>query len=148
MPVQETLILIKPDAVRRNLIGPVLAKLEEARLDLVAGKLTKVSQKLAEQHYVDHLGKPFYPQLIDYITGKLHGVCVMALVYRGEDAIPKIRALAGDTNPEKAAPNTVRGMFGRVTTAGVFENVLHASANPLEAEREVKLWFKADEYVK
>lgn len=148
MSVQETLVLIKPDAVRRNLIGPVLAKLEEARLELAAAKLTKVSQQLAEAHYSDHLGKPFYPQLIDYITGKLHGVCVMAMVYRGEDAIQKIRAIAGETNPEKAAPNTVRGMFGRVTTAGVFENVLHASATPPEAEKEVKLWFKKEEFVK
>ena len=84
--------------------------------------------------------------LLEYITGKLHGdVPVMALVYEGENAIQKIRALAGETNPEKANSDTVRGMFGRVTTAGVFENVVHASANPLEAEREIKLWFGPDE---
>ena len=150
MSVQDTLVLIKPDAVNRNLIGPVLAKLEEAKLSLVAGKLMVVSEKLANDHYVDHVGKPFFPQLIEYITGKLHGgKCpVMALVYRGEDAILKIRALAGETNPEKAKTDTIRGMFGRITTAGVFENVVHASANPLEAEREVKLWFKQEEFVK
>jgi len=150
MSVQETLVLIKPDAVKRNLIGPVLAKLEEAKLALAAGKLMVVSEKLANDHYVDHVGKPFFPQLIEYITGKLHGggVPVMALVYKGEDAILKIRALAGETNPEKAKTDTIRGMFGRITTAGVFENVVHASANPLEAEREVKLWFKREEMVR
>ena len=150
MAVQETLVLIKPDAVKRNLIGNVLAKLEEAKLSLVAGRLMLVSEKLANDHYVDHVGKPFFPQLIEYITGKLHGggIPVMALVYRGEDAILKIRALAGETNPEKAKTDTIRGMFGRITTAGVFENVVHASANPLEAEREVKLWFKREDMLK
>ncbi len=150
MSAQETLVLIKPDAVKRNLIGPVLTKLEEAKLSLVAAKLVLVPEKLANDHYVDHVGKPFFPQLIEYITGKLHGggVPVMALVYRGDDAILKIRALAGETNPEKAKTDTIRGSFGRITTAGVFENVVHASANPLEAEREVKLWFKKEEFVK
>lgn len=150
MAVQETLVLIKPDAVRRYLIGLVMAKLEEAKLSLVAAKLMLVSEKLANEHYSDHVGKPFFPQLIEYITGKLHGggVPVMALVYRGEDAILKIRALAGETNPEKAKPDTIRGMFGRITTAGVFENVVHASANPLEAEKEVNLWFKKEEKLK
>lgn len=150
MAVQETLVLIKPDAVKRNLIGPVLTKLEEAKLSLVAAKQVLVTEKLANEHYVDHVGKPFFPQLIEYITGKLHGggVPVMALVYRGEDAIQKIRGLAGETNPEKAKTDTIRGMFGRITTAGVFENVVHASANPPEAEKEVNLWFKKEEKLK
>lgn len=147
MSVQETLVLIKPDAVKRNLIGPVLTKLEEAKLSLIAARLMLVPEKLAADHYSDHLGKPFYPQLIEYITGKLHGggVPVMALAYKGEDAILKIRALAGETNPEKAKTDTIRGMFGRITTAGVFENVVHASANPAEAAKEVGLWFKPSE---
>ncbi len=104
MSIQHTLVLIKPDAVRRNLIGPVLAKLEEAKLSLVAARLLRVPKPLAEKHYEEHLGKPFYPQLIEYITGKLHepNGNVMALVYRGEEAIQKVRALAGNTNPEKA----------------------------------------------
>lgn len=147
MAVQETLVLIKPDAVRRNLIGPVLAKLEEAKLHLIAAKLTNVSEKLAAAHYSDHLGKPFYPQLLEYITGKLHNAPVMALVYKGEEAISKIRALAGNTNPEKAEPNTLRGMFGRITTTGVMENIIHASATPPEAEKEINLWFRREEYV-
>lgn len=147
MAVQHTLVLIKPDAVRRNLIGPVLAKLEEAKLQLIAAKLTNVGEKLAADHYSDHLGKPFYPQLIEYITGRLHGAPVMALVYKGEDSIAKIRALAGNTNPEKAEPNTIRGMYGRITTTGIMENIVHASATPPEAEKEINLWFKKEEFV-
>ncbi len=151
MSIQQTLVLIKPDAVKRHLIGPVLAKLEESKLTLVAARLRLVELSLAEAHYVAHKGKDFYPQLIEYITGKLHGTPltpVMALVYQGDNAIQTIRALAGNTNPEKAESNTIRGMFGRITTAGVFENVVHASANPEEAEVEVKLWFKPEELLK
>ena len=150
MSTQTTLVIIKPDAVRRQLIGPVLTKLEEAKLFLIAAKLRRVPTELAQEHYAQHSGKPFYPQLIDYITGKLHGEAgerVLALVYEGENAIAKIRALCGDTNPEKANPDTLRGMFGRITTQNLFENVVHASANPLEAEREIKLWFQPDEII-
>jgi nucleoside-diphosphate kinase len=149
MSVQQTLVLIKPDAMKRHLMGPVLTKLEEAKLQLVAAKLVLVSEKLANEHYKDHVGKPFFTQLVEYITGKLHGnTPVMALVYRGDDSIQKIRNLSGNTNPEKAEMDTVRGSFGRITTAGVFENVLHASANPAEAEYEINLWFKPEEILK
>jgi nucleoside-diphosphate kinase len=149
MSVQQTLILIKPDAMKRHLMGPVLTKLEEAKSQLVAAKLVLVSEKLANEHYKDHVGKPFFTQLVEYITGKLHGnTPVMALVYRGDDSIQKIRNLSGNTNPEKAEMDTVRGSFGRITTAGVFENVLHASANPAEAEYEINLWFKPEEILK
>ncbi len=71
----------------------------------------------------------------------------MALVYEGEDAIQKIRSLAGSTNPEKAEPNTIRGMFGRITSAGVMENIVHASATPPEASKEIGLWFRNEEFV-
>lgn len=151
MAVERTLVLIKPDAVKRNLIGPVLTKLGEAKLHLLAAKLMLVSDDLANKHYQDHVGKPFFPQLVEYITGRLHGmplIPVFAMVLEGENAILGIRALAGETNPEKAKPDTIRGMFGRITTAGVFENVVHASANPKEADYEVKLWFKDSEFVK
>jgi len=148
MSTQTTLVLLKPDAIKRSLAGPVLTKLEEAKLLLIAARLRHVSVELAREHYAQHVGKPFFPQLLDYITGKLHGAPydrVFALVYEGENAIQKIRTLSGDTNPEKANPDTIRGMFGRITTAGVFENVVHASANPKEAEREIKLWFQPEE---
>jgi nucleoside-diphosphate kinase len=150
MALQQTLVLIKPDAMKRSLAGLVLMKLEEAKLLLVAASLKRVDMALAEEHYIQHKGKHFYSQLIEYITGRLHGnppERVLALVLEGDNAIQKIRDLAGNTNPEKAEPNSIRGMFGRITTAGVFENVVHASANPLEAEREIKLWFTPDEMV-
>src|SRR5262249_13267445 len=148
MATQTTLVLVKPDGVRRQLIGPVLSKLDETKLLLISARLRRVPVELAQEHYAQHSGKAFYAQLIDYITGKLHGEPydkVMALVYEGENAIQKIRAIAGETNPEKANPDTIRGMYGRITTAGLFENVIHASANPIEAEREIKLWFQPDE---
>lgn len=148
MSVQNTLVLIKPDAVKRNLVGPVLTKLQESKLSLVAANLRITPLELAKNHYAQHEGKDFYAQLLEYITGKLHGTPttpVVALVYQGENAIQTIRAIAGNTNPEKANPDTVRGMFGRITTAGLFENVVHASATPLEAEREIKLWFSPDD---
>jgi len=148
MPIQSTLVLIKPDAMKRNLMGPVLTKLQESKLNLIAAKLTLTPLALAKAHYAQHEGKDFYPQLLEYITGKLHGnppVAVLALVFQGDNAIQAIRTLAGNTNPEKAAGDTIRGMFGRITTAGLFENVIHASATPLEAEREIKLWFEPKE---
>ncbi|MCB4756417.1 MAG: nucleoside-diphosphate kinase [Elusimicrobia bacterium] len=148
MAIQFTLVLIKPDAIKRSLMGRVLTKLEEAKLNLIAARLTKVSPELAAEHYAQHYGKPFYNQLMDYITGKIHGAPhdkVLALVYEGENAIQSIRHLCGDTNPEKAQSNTIRGMFGRIMTTGLMENVVHASATPPEAEREIKLWFKPDE---
>ena len=146
MALQHSLVLIKPDAMRRGLAGLVIHKLDEAKLTLVGAKLIRVDEELARKHYVDHVGKPFFPQLIEYITGKLHGTAgLIALAYEGEDAVQRIRALAGETNPEKAKPDTIRGMFGRVTTAGVFENVIHASGTPEEGDKEVRLWFKAEE---
>ena len=148
MSVQTTLLLIKPDAIKRNLMGAVLTKLSESKLQLIAGKLIVTPLELAKAHYAQHEGKGFYAQLLEYITGKLHGnpsVPVFAMVFQGENAIQTIRTLAGNTNPEKADSDTIRGMFGRITTAGVFENVLHASATPLEAEREIKLWFSPEE---
>ena len=148
MATEKTLVLIKPDAIKRSLMGPVLTKLDEAKLTLIGCRLVKVEETLAKEHYAQHVGKPFFDELMQYITGKIHGAPydkVLALVYEGENAIKAVRALAGNTNPEKAEPNTIRGMFGRITTKGLFENVVHASATPLEAEREIKLWFTPQE---
>jgi len=145
MPSESTLVLIKPDAVNRLLVGPVLMKLQESKLNLIAARLRKVPVNLAKEHYAMHEGKAFYPELLKYITGELHAGpnnWVLSLVYSGQNAIKTIRTLAGATDPEKAAPDTIRGMYGRVTTAGVMENVVHASANSIEAEREIKLWFE------
>jgi nucleoside-diphosphate kinase len=148
MSIEHTLILIKPDGLHRRLTGLAIDRLDAAGLEMVAAKMVSVSKELAEEHYAEHVGKPFYPNLIKYIRGEFHGLKdhrVLAMVYRGEGGIAKVREIAGATNPEAALPGTIRGSFGRVTTAGQFENVLHASANAADAAREVALWFKPGE---
>lgn len=143
---EATLVIIKPDAIHRGLTGPVLAKLEEANLDMVGAKVMRVSRELAEEHYKSLREKHFFDDLIKHICGELHGQDhVLAIVYVGDDAIGKIRELAGATNPEKAHPKTLRGAFGRNTATGIMENVVHASSDRQDAEREIKLWFRPEE---
>jgi nucleoside-diphosphate kinase len=113
----------------------------------VASKIVKVSRELAVEHYKFMKDKPFFEELIKYIMGDYHKRKVMALVYWGEDAIGKVRTICGSTNPEEADPVSIRGAYGRITTKGVYENVIHASTNEAEAEREIKLWFKPDEVI-
>jgi len=144
---QQTLILIKPDGLKKSLTGNVLTRLSETKLDIVAAKIVKVSRALAEEHYALLKDKPFYEELLKYIMGEYHKRKVMALVYWGEDAIDKVRKICGSTNPEEADPVSIRGSFGRITTKGVYENVIHASTNTEEAEREIKLWFEPDEVI-
>ena len=146
--IEETLILIKPDGVKRKLTGLAIDRLEASGLTMVAAKVVSVSEKLAREHYKALSDKPFFENLIRYIRGEFHGLNdnrVLAMVYRGENAIRKVRDIAGATNPEQAAPGTIRGSFGRITTDGQFENILHASSDPADAEREVRLWFSPQE---
>jgi len=144
---QQTLILIKPDGLKKSLTGNVLTRLSETKLDIVAAKIAQVSRELAEAHYVSLKDKPFFQELVKYIMGEYHKKKVMALVYWGEDAIGKVRQICGSTNPEEADPVSIRGAYGRITTKGVYENVIHASTNMEEAEREIKLWFQPDEII-
>jgi nucleoside-diphosphate kinase len=145
---QQTLILIKPDGLVKSLTGNILTRLSETKLEIVAAKMVRVSEELAREHYQHLKDKPFFPELIKYIKGELHErKKVMALVYWGEGAIKKVRDLAGATNPEEADPTSIRGSYGRITTAGVYENVVHCSNNEEEAEREIKLWFEPDEII-
>ena len=144
---QQTLVLIKPDGLKKSLTGNILTRLSETKLDIVAAKIVKVSKELAEKHYEQLKGKPFYADLLKYIMGDYHKRKVMALVYWGEDAIAKVREICGATNPEEADPVSIRGAYGRITTKGVYENVIHASTNAEEAEREIKLWFEPDEII-
>jgi nucleoside-diphosphate kinase len=144
---QQTLILIKPDGLKKSLTGNILTRLSETKLDIVAAKIVKVSRQLAEQHYIALKDKPFYEELLKYIMGDYHKRKVMALVYWGDDAIAKVRNICGATNPEEADPVSIRGAYGRITTKGVYENAIHASTNEKEAEREIKLWFKPDEII-
>lgn len=148
MPNTKTLVLIKPDGLSKSLTGNIITRFSETRLEIIAAKIVRVSRELAEKHYEAHKDKPFYPELIDYIMGKLHKRHkVMALIYYGENAIEKIRAICGKTNPEEADPETIRGQYGRILTSGVFENVVHASDSIESAEREIKLWFEPDEII-
>ena len=145
--IRQTLVLIKPDGLKKSLTGNVLTRLSETKLDIAAAKIVKVSHELAEKHYESLKDKPFFNDLIKYITGEYHKKKVMALVYWGEDAIDKVRKICGSTNPEEADPVSIRGAYGRITTKGVYENVIHASTNPEEAEREIKLWFEPDDII-
>lgn len=147
MAAESTLVIIKPDGIQKSLTGNVLSKLSDAKLIIIAAKMTVVSRPLAEEHYHALKDKPFFDELVRFMMGEFHTKRVMALVYHGEDAIKKVRAICGATNPEQAEPNTIRGAYGRITTQGVFENVIHASGNVEEAAREVQLWFQPSEIV-
>jgi nucleoside-diphosphate kinase len=145
---QQVLILIKPDGLKKSLTGNILTRLSETKLEIVAAKMVRVSRELAAEHYKHMKDKSFFEELLQYIQGTLHDrKKVMAMVYWGEDAITKIRQIAGATNPEEADSTTIRGSYGRITTKGLYENVLHTSSSEAEAEREIKLWFHPDEII-
>lgn len=148
MAIEQTLILIKPDGLIKSLTGNVISRLAEVKLTIMGAKVVRVSRELAEKHYEHLKDRPFFEELVMYIMGEVHKTYrVLALVYQGENAITKIRDVVGDTNPEKANPVSIRGAYGRITTTGVFENVVHASSSPEDAEKEIKLWFQPDEIV-
>ena len=147
---QHTLILIKPDGLKKSLTGNILTKLAETKLIIVGAKVVQISRPLAEAHYQHLKDKPFFGELLRYIQGEIYGEeyrRVLAMVYRGEDAIRKVRDISGATNPEEADSTSIRGSYGRITTKGVYENVIHAPSSVEDAEREIKLWFKPDELV-
>ena len=130
---QRTLILVKPDGVQRNIIGEVISRIESKGLKLVALELRTIDGDTAHAHYAEHAGKPFFGELVDFITsGPL-----VALVAEGERAIEAFRALAGATDPVKAAPGTIRGDFA----LQVAQNIVHGSDSPESAEREIKIFF-------
>jgi nucleoside-diphosphate kinase len=131
---ERTLVLVKPDGVRRGLVGEVISRIERKGLGLVALELRDVERALAEQHYAEHDGKPFFGDLLEFITS----APVVALVVEGPRAIAAFRQLAGGTDPvEKAATGSIRGDFGLETQF----NLVHGSDSPESAAREIKLWF-------
>lgn len=144
---ESILVIIKPDGMLKGHAGHVLSRFEETDLLLVGGRVVKVTRALAETHYAHLKDKPFFTELIRFLMGELHNNqdMVLALVFSGDDAVRKGRQIAGATNPELAEPHSIRGSLGRVTTKGVFENVIHVSSDPVEGEREIKLWFTPDE---
>ena len=137
--VERTLVLVKPDAVQRGLIGEVILRLERRGLRLVGAKFIQVSQELAETHYAIHKGKPFYESLIQYITS----APVMAMVWEGPNAIAAVRQTMGATRPTDAAPGSLRHDFA----LEIGRNLTHASDTAENGAAEVKLWFKPGELV-
>lgn len=131
--MQETLVLIKPDGVRRQLCGEILSRYERKGLVIKAMKLLEASKELAEEHYVEHKGKPFFGELVDFITSG----SVLAFVLAGENAIVSVRAINGATNPVDAAPGSIRGDYALTMDS----NVVHASDSVESASREIQLWF-------
>ena len=142
---QPTLVIIKPDGLQKSLTGNILTKLSDDKHVIIASKVKVVSRELAEEHYCHMKEKPFFEEIVKYLMGEFHTKRTMALVYYGEDVIQRVRRICGATNPEEAAPGTIRGSYGRITTKGVYENVIHASSDSKDAEREIKLWFQPDE---
>src|SRR5690349_9140282 len=137
MAVERTLILIKPDATERSLSGELLARIERRGFTVVGGKLLRVSAELGKEHYAEHAEKPFFGELVTFITS----APTWAFVVEGEGAIATMRRTIGATNPADAEPGTIRGDLAM----SMPENLVHGSDSPASAEREVALWFSADE---
>ncbi|MCE9619405.1 MAG: nucleoside-diphosphate kinase [Planctomycetes bacterium] len=135
--METTLIILKPDAVQRNLMGRILARFEDKGLQIVGCKLMRISQKLAAEHYKDHVSKPFYAGLVRFMTGNP----VLVLAVRGIGAIAVSRGMMGATFGSKAAAGTIRGDFGVSNSY----NLIHGSDSPEAAARELGIFFKAEE---
>lgn len=133
MAIERTFAMIKPDGVRRRLVGEIIARIEKKGLSIVALKQLEISRELAERHYGEHKGKPFFEGLVSFITS---GPAV-AMVLEGENAIGEWRKMMGATNPKDAAPGTIRGDYATI----IDENVVHGSDGPETAAREIGLFF-------
>ena len=136
---ERTLVLVKPDAMGRQLAGEILARFERRGLGIVGAKLVRVDRGLAERHYAEHAEKPFFGELLEFITS----APTLALVLEGESAISVVRTTMGATNPVDSAPGTIRGDLA----LGMPDNLVHGSDSPESAEREIELWFAPDELV-
>jgi nucleoside-diphosphate kinase len=131
--VEQTLVLVKPDAMARGLAGEILGRLERRGLVVRAARLVRVDRELAERHYEEHTEKPFFGELVEFITSG----ATLALVLEGESAIPVVRTTMGATNPAEAAPGTIRGDLALAMP----DNLVHGSDAPESARREIELWF-------
>jgi nucleoside-diphosphate kinase len=148
---QYTLIILKPDALVKSLTGNILSRLSEARLRIIGAKVVRVSRELVEQHYEHLKDKPFFNDLYEYFSGKTYGPeyeRILVFVYEGEEAISKVRRIAGATNPLEADPISIRGAYGRINKKGIMENVIHCSDSEESAKKEIYLWFDPDEIIR
>lgn len=137
MATEKTYVMLKPGVLQRRLVGEILGRLEQKGLQILGLKLMQIPEELAKRHYAEHEGKPFFADLIGYITSGP----VVAMVVSGEEAISRVRLLAGATKVEQAQPGTIRGDFAAVTT----KNIIHASDSPESAAREIGLFFGDDQ---
>jgi len=135
--IERSFVMLKPDAVLRRLIGTVLTRFEERGLKLVAAKMMAISEELAKEHYGEHKEKPFFNDLVSYITS----APVLAMVIEGDDCISLIRKMVGATNPKEADLGTIRGDYALETG----RNIIHASDSPASAKREIALFFENSE---
>ncbi len=133
MAVETTLVLVKPDGVQRRLAGEIVGRLERRGLELRGARLLKITRALAQQHYAEHKGKPFFGDLVSFITSGP----VLALAVRGESAISVVRTMMGATNPLDSTPGTIRGDFALELS----ENIVHGSDSKASAKRELGLFF-------
>lgn len=137
MSVQRTLVLCKPDAVQRGLVGRIVSRFEDKGLKIVGMKMLTVGEALAHEHYQEHAAKPFFSELVSFITSSP----IVALAIEGDNAVEVVRGLMGATNPQNAAPGTIRGDFGLNLT----KNLVHGSDSVASATREIALFFTDDE---
>ncbi|WP_281215268.1 nucleoside-diphosphate kinase [Bacillus altitudinis] len=135
--MDKTFLMVKPDGVERQLIGEILSRFEKKGLQLVGAKLMSIPKEVAETHYGEHKEKPFFGELVDFITSGP----VFAMVWQGEQVVDVTRQIIGKTNPKEALPGTIRGDYG--LTVG--KNIIHGSDSPESAEREINLFFKQEE---
>ncbi|MHB9286351.1 nucleoside-diphosphate kinase [Halobacteriales archaeon Cl-PHB] len=137
---EQTFVMVKPDGVQRGLIGDIVSRFEDRGLKLVAAKFTQLPRELAEDHYGEHEDKPFFDDLVDFITSGP----VLAMVWEGQDAVQQVRNMMGETDPAESAPGTIRGDLG----LDLGRNVIHGSdTEPGSAEREIDLFFDDEELV-
>ncbi len=135
--LERSLVLVKPDATKRNLSGEIISRFEKAGLKIVGMKLLHMDKNLAKRHYAVHEGKPFFNSLVDYITS----APIVAVVFEGDNAVERIRKIMGSTDPAKADKGTVRADFG----VDIQNNAVHGSDSPENAAKEIALFFKKDE---
>jgi nucleoside-diphosphate kinase len=136
MAVERTLVLIKPDAVQRKLAGEILGRFEARGLEIRDARLVQVDRELAEQHYAEHAEKPFFGELVEFITS----APTLALALEGEGAIATVRRTMGSTNPADSEPGSIRGDLA----LSMPDNLVHGSDSPESAQRELELWFGSD----
>lgn len=135
--MERTYLMVKPDGVQRGLVGEIISRFEKKGLKIVGLKMLQIPREMAETHYGEHKGKPFFGPLVDYITSSP----VVAMVLEGKDAVSVAREMMGATNPLKAAPGTIRATYGM----DIGRNIIHGSDSPASAEREINIFFNPEE---